>query len=79
MDDLKTWLSEAITDMSTCLDGFEATFGNDWDKMKATMNTSTELTSNALAIHAEILNIMNSLKFPIHRKILCEMRMMMIT
>ncbi|KAM0952454.1 putative pectinesterase [Dioscorea sansibarensis] len=76
LDDLKTWLSAAITDLSTCLDGFEGTVGDAGDKMKVAMNTSTELTSNALAITAGIVNIMNSLKFPIHRKLLTETKMM---
>ncbi|KAJ0983752.1 hypothetical protein J5N97_002108 [Dioscorea zingiberensis] len=70
MDDLKTWLSAAITDQATCLDGFEGTVGDAGAKMEAAMKNSTEFTSNALAIAAGIFNIMDKLKFPVHRKLL---------
>ncbi|CAH8320710.1 unnamed protein product [Eruca vesicaria subsp. sativa] len=52
MSDLATWLSAALTDQDTCLDGFEETMSKSWTvrmiKRKATR--CMHLCSNALAL-----------------------------
>ncbi|KAJ6825351.1 pectinesterase 3-like [Iris pallida] len=68
--DLKSWLSAAVTDQETCLDGFEGTTGGLREKMEAAMTNSTQFTSNSLAIVAGILGILRDLDIPIHRKLL---------
>lgn len=70
IDDLKTWLSAAVTDQETCLDGFEGTTGDIKVKMEKAMVNSMQFTSNSLAIAAGILGILEKLNFPIHRKLL---------
>ncbi|XP_010917368.1 pectinesterase 3 isoform X2 [Elaeis guineensis] len=70
IDDLKTWLSAAVTDQETCLDGFEGTTGDIKVKMEKAMVDSMHFTSNSLAIVAGILGILEKLNFPIHRKLL---------
>ncbi|XP_009391197.2 pectinesterase 3 [Musa acuminata AAA Group] len=70
IEDLTTWLSAAVTDQETCLDGFEGTTGNVRDKMAVAMVNSTQYTSNSLAIVVGILGIMEKLDFPLHRKLL---------
>ncbi|KAJ8540445.1 hypothetical protein K7X08_030364 [Anisodus acutangulus] len=49
-DDLKTWLSAAITYQETCLDAFENTTGETGEKMKKLLKNAGELTSNGLAM-----------------------------
>lgn len=70
INDLKTWLSAAITDQETCLDGFEGAADGFQKKLKAAMVNSTRFTSNSLAIVSGILGIMEKLHFPINRKLL---------
>ncbi|XP_009594458.1 pectinesterase [Nicotiana tomentosiformis] len=59
--DLKIWLSGAITYQETCLDGFEKTTGETEEKMKRALNSSMELTSNALYMITEISSVFTSL------------------
>lgn len=54
VDDLKIWLSAVITYEETCLDGLENTTGDAAQAMRDAMQSSVELTSNALAIVDEI-------------------------
>ncbi|RZR72864.1 hypothetical protein BHM03_00018015 [Ensete ventricosum] len=70
IEDLTTWLSAAVTDQETCLDGFEGTTGNVRDKMEVAMVNSTQYTSNSLATVVGILGVMEKLDFPLHRKLL---------
>ena len=60
MDDLKTWLSGAVTYQQTCLDGFDNTTGDAGEKMRNFLKTSTELTSNGLAIVTELSKVLGS-------------------
>lgn len=62
--DLKTWISGAITYQETCLDGFENTTGDTGEKMKKLLETSTELSSNALAMVSELSTILTDLQIP---------------
>ncbi|KAL6657238.1 hypothetical protein ACP70R_005018 [Stipagrostis hirtigluma subsp. patula] len=51
VDDLKTWLSAALTYQGTCLDGFmNATSTEASTKMKNALNASQELTEDILAV-----------------------------
>ncbi|CAN4108836.1 unnamed protein product [Withania somnifera] len=59
--DLKIWLSGAITYQETCLDGFEKTTGETGERMKAALNSSMELSSNALSMITEISAVFTSL------------------
>lgn len=52
--ELKTWLSGAITHQETCLDGFEKVESEAGAQMKQLLNASMEMTSNSLAMVAEI-------------------------
>ncbi|EXC03939.1 Putative pectinesterase/pectinesterase inhibitor 28 [Morus notabilis] len=64
VDDLKIWLSGAITYEQTCLDGFENTTGEAGLRMKAMLRSSQELTSNGLAMVTEISSILASYNLP---------------
>lgn len=55
IDNLRAWLSAAVTEMETCLDGFEGTTCGFREKMEAAMVNSTQFTSNGLAIVARDL------------------------
>ncbi|PKA49556.1 Pectinesterase 3 [Apostasia shenzhenica] len=70
ISDLRTWLSAAVADQETCLDGFEGTAGSFREKLEAAMVNSTRFTSNSLAIATGILGIMEKLSSPFHRKLL---------
>ncbi|KAL6217224.1 hypothetical protein ACLB2K_010441 [Fragaria x ananassa] len=51
MGDLNTWLSAALTDGNTCLDGFEEDRkGNQLKSLKNRVLRATHFTSNALAL-----------------------------
>lgn len=60
INDIRTWLSTAITYQETCLDGiYEATNNTILlQHMKFAMRNSTEATSNSLAIASNILTIL---------------------
>lgn len=70
IDDLKTWLSAALTDQDTCLDSFDGVGGGFRDQMAAAMRNATQYTSNSLAIAAHLVGIMEQLHIPIHRRLL---------
>lgn len=74
VDDLKIWLSGAVTYEQTCLDGFENTTGEAGERMKALLRSSQELTSNGLAMVTEISSIIASynLPFNVSRRLLSE-------
>lgn len=59
--DLKIWLSGAMTHQETCLDGFEDVQGDAGTKMKKILTTSMQMTSNALAMVAEISTFLESM------------------
>lgn len=62
VDNLKTWLSAAMTYQETCLDGFENTTSDAGEKMKQYLKLSMELTNNGLAIVTEISNAFSSME-----------------
>lgn len=59
INDIQTWVSAALTDQETCVDGLEeAGFSlGTVDKVKKMMKKSNEYTSNSLAIVANIRNL----------------------
>lgn len=72
LDDLKIWLSATITYQETCVDGFEGTTTNAGESMRKMLNSSSELTSNILAIVNNFDDTLSSLNLPINRKLLAE-------
>lgn len=73
IDDLKTWLSAALTDHDTCFDALDELSENKTDStisrnLKSAMRNSTEFTSNSLAIVAKILSTLSDFGIPIHRR-----------
>ncbi|MQM21733.1 hypothetical protein Taro_054778 [Colocasia esculenta] len=70
VDNLRSWLSAAVTDQETCLDAFEGVAGDLRDRLAAAMRNSTRFTSNSLAIASGILGVLGQLNIPLHRKLL---------
>lgn len=66
VQDLKIWLSGAVTYQQTCLDGFENTTGDAGERMKSILRSSQELTSNGLAMVTEISSILASINIPVN-------------
>jgi pectinesterase len=58
---LKIWLSATITYQQTCLDGFDNTTGPAGQKMKEILSTSSQLTSNGLAMVTGLSSILQDL------------------
>jgi pectinesterase inhibitor-like protein len=50
MGDLNTWISAALTDEDTCLDGFEGKSGKQIKLLQNKVHNVSYLTSNALAL-----------------------------
>lgn len=57
--DLSTWLSAAVTDHDTCLDGLEEVGSKAFEVVRANMEKSKEFTSNALAMVANFHDILD--------------------
>ncbi|KAG1366390.1 Pectinesterase 3 [Cocos nucifera] len=72
ISDLRTWLSAAITDQQTCMDGFEGAARDVVEKMEAAMASATQLTSNSLAIATKILARLENLDGFAHRRLLAS-------
>lgn len=66
--DLKVWLGGALTFQETCFDGFQNTTGTAGESMKKALQTSGELTANALAIVNEITKVISSFSLPISKR-----------
>ncbi|OEL35880.1 putative pectinesterase/pectinesterase inhibitor 21 [Dichanthelium oligosanthes] len=65
VDDLRTWLSFALTYQETCLNGFENTTMTDAaNKMSKVLNSSQELTENIHAIMDEFSEMLANLDLP---------------
>ncbi|KAM7257731.1 hypothetical protein ACFE04_013472 [Oxalis oulophora] len=64
VDDLKVWLSGSHTYQQTCLDAFENSTGDSGEKMQKILQTSIELTTNALAMVDGLSSIIQSLNIP---------------
>ncbi|XP_031099165.1 pectinesterase-like [Ipomoea triloba] len=64
MNDIKVWLSGALTFENTCLDGFQGTKGDNAEKMKKLLATAQQLTGNTLEMVNEIHEAITSLDIP---------------
>ncbi|WOL01744.1 bidirectional sugar transporter SWEET14 [Canna indica] len=73
VDDLKVWLSAAVTYQETCLDGFQNTSGDAAASMTKALNSSSMLTSNTLAIVDQMSTVLTSFQLPsLSRRLLAE-------
>ncbi|XP_047320459.1 probable pectinesterase/pectinesterase inhibitor 58 [Impatiens glandulifera] len=73
LENLKTWLSAALTYQETCLDGFENTTGDAGDKMKQYLKLGMQLTNNGLAMISQISQALSSIDLDAltgHRRLL---------
>ncbi|KAJ4848454.1 hypothetical protein Tsubulata_038169 [Turnera subulata] len=72
LGDLKAWLSAATTYLQTCQDGFKNTTDQVGPKMKDILMTSSQLTSNGLAIVAGLESTTKDLRnvAKTHRRLL---------
>uniref|UniRef100_A0ACD5WNM6 Uncharacterized protein n=1 Tax=Avena sativa TaxID=4498 RepID=A0ACD5WNM6_AVESA len=70
VDDLKTWLSAALTYQETCLDGFMNTTTDAAAKMRGALNASQELTEDILTVVDQLSGTLGS--FNIGRRLLVE-------
>ncbi|XP_068663063.1 probable pectinesterase/pectinesterase inhibitor 21 [Aristolochia californica] len=72
VEDVKMWLSASVTYQETCVDGFEGVNSDVGMKMKKLMKGASELTSNILAIVAEISSLISDLDLQslLHRRLL---------
>ncbi|XVF35218.1 hypothetical protein REPUB_Repub18cG0126500 [Reevesia pubescens] len=72
INDIRTWLSSAITNQETCLDGLieAANHTAILHEVEYAMKNSTEFSSNSLAIASQIMTILHRFQVPIHRKLL---------
>ncbi|CAN1169049.1 Pectinesterase 3 [Linum perenne] len=74
IEDLKTWLSTAVTDLDTCLDAMQlnetehAGAGAIVQQLETAMENSTELVSNSLAIVTKVMSLLSDFNIPIHRR-----------
>lgn len=66
IEDMRTWLSSAITDQETCLDGLEELNSSVVEEVKNAMQPSTEFTSNSLAILANIKVLLQNFNLTMH-------------
>ena len=62
VEDLKTWMSAAITYQDTCIDAFENTTGDTGEKMKNVLRSSGEMLSNGLAMITDFSTILATLQ-----------------
>ncbi|CAN0877791.1 Pectinesterase 3 [Linum grandiflorum] len=74
IEDLKTWLSTAVTDLDTCLDAMQL---NETEhsgsaailqQLETAMENSTELVSNSLAIVTKVMSLLSDFNIPIHKR-----------
>ncbi|PIA50495.1 hypothetical protein AQUCO_01300909v1 [Aquilegia coerulea] len=66
INDIKTWVSAAMTNLETCLDGLDEMNSSLHDEMVIKMKNSKEYTSNSLAIVAKIETLLDELHIPMH-------------
>ncbi|XP_050374693.1 pectinesterase-like [Argentina anserina] len=62
-EDVRVWLSGAVSHQDTCVEAFENTTGDIGKKMKEILEIPHERTSNALSMVTETTKALNSLNF----------------
>ncbi|KAM7459317.1 hypothetical protein LguiA_036311 [Lonicera macranthoides] len=72
INDLRTWLSTAITNQDTCIDGVTECGANyPTEELRMAMQNSREYTSNSLAIISNLFTIVRDFPTPLrHRKLM---------
>lgn len=68
--DLKIWLSASLIHQRTCLDAFDNTTTDAGKKMTKVLNSSMELSTNALDMVVGFSNMLKTIKFGSSRKLL---------
>ncbi|KAK2664014.1 hypothetical protein Ddye_002588 [Dipteronia dyeriana] len=66
VNDIQTWISAAMTDQETCLDGLEEMGSTAVDEVKANLKKSKEFLSNSLAIIAKIHMLLRKFDLTMH-------------
>ncbi|KAJ9140439.1 hypothetical protein P3X46_031088 [Hevea brasiliensis] len=66
INDIQTWISGAMTDQQTCVDGLEEMGSTVLDEVKAKMKNSTEFLSNSLAIVAQMQSLLEKFDLKMH-------------
>lgn len=66
INDIQTWISAAMTDQETCLDGLEEMGSTVLDEVKAKMKNSKEFLSNSLAIVAQMQSLLKKFDLKLH-------------
>lgn len=66
INDIQTWVSAALTDQETCVDGLEEVGSSvrDVDEVKRMMKRSSEYISNSLAIVANLRTLLRQFHVP---------------
>ncbi|KAK9666112.1 hypothetical protein RND81_14G161200 [Saponaria officinalis] len=64
VENLRVWLSGALTFQESCIDAFENTTGNAGDEMKKLLNVSQQLTTNGLGMTTQISTLLKTLDIP---------------
>uniref|UniRef100_A0A7C9E120 pectinesterase n=1 Tax=Opuntia streptacantha TaxID=393608 RepID=A0A7C9E120_OPUST len=65
ISDINTWISAAMTDEETCLDGLEEVGSSVVDEVKAKVHASKVCLSNSLAILSNIKNLVEKFHRPV--------------
>ncbi|KDP31232.1 hypothetical protein JCGZ_11608 [Jatropha curcas] len=66
ISDIQTWISAAMTNQQTCLDGLEEMGSTVLDEVKVKMENSKEFLSNNLAILANMQNLLEKFDLKMH-------------
>lgn len=66
ISDIQTWMSSAMTEQESCLDGLEEMNSTSFREVKTRMTKSLEYVSNSLAIVANIHVILAKFDMPLH-------------
>ncbi|XP_059642989.1 pectinesterase 3 [Cornus florida] len=66
INDMKTWISAAMTDGETCLDGLEEMGSTVLDEVRSKVQKSKEYMSNSLAILANIDTLLRKFDLTMH-------------
>lgn len=66
ISDIQTWVSAAMTDQETCLDGLQEMGSPELDEVKGKLQKSQELMSNSLAIVAKMKDLLKKFETDMH-------------
>jgi pectinesterase inhibitor-like protein len=66
VNDIRTWISAAMTDQDTCIDGLEEMGSKFLDEIKAKIERSKEFLSISLAIIAKMQALLENFDLKMH-------------